>query len=277
MLIYWGCGEHAAAPMVIDFAKLAEGNIPANLQALEKMGRTMGRMSAHTPEPGRSPGFGEWPNRRDSRAVPAAGSLIGAHRVEANYAPPIAFNLGAGEDFMPGLGLTDAGALPSGADRLTWQLAPQATGYALTMFGGSPGGDIIIWTSAKSASLTPAFDYVTPAEARRLIASGSVLPPTTNQCILPAEVAAAVPAGMVMGIGYGPEAYFTDNPKLPKWATRVRFKTTAMLMRGMGGMMGGGAMGQAGEAQPPQGQEPPKKKKRFGIGDLLGGAIPVPH
>ena len=269
MLIYWGCGEHAAAPLVIDFAKVAEGQIPANVQELAKMGRAMGRMAAHVPGPSNSPGFGEWPNRRDARAVPAAGSLVGAHRIEGNYSPPIGFPLGAGQDFMPGLGLADAGALPSGADRLTWQLAPQATGYALAMFGGSQNGDVIIWTSAKSAALTPGFDYLSPGEVRKLVASGAVLPPTTNQCILPAEVAQAVPAGMMMGIGYGPEAYFTDNPKLPKWAARVRFKTTGMLMRGMGGM---GGYGQQSEEQQPQGQ--PAKKRHFGIGDLIGGAIP---
>ena len=127
----------------------------------------------------------------------------------------------------------------------------------------------------------PALDYLSPAEVKRLIAAGTVLPPSTTQCLLPAEVTAAVPMGMVMGIGYGPEAYFADKPKAPTWTTRVRYKTTASVMHGMGAMMGGGAGMGAGEAdgqqQPQPGQQPPKKKKKFGIGDLLGGAIPVPH
>ena len=103
-----------------------------------------------------------------------------------------------------------------------------------------------------------------------------MLPPSTSQCLLPAEVAAAVPAGMVTMIGYGPEAYFAEKPKAPTWTTRVRYKTTASLMHGMGGMMGGAGMGQAAadQQQAPQGQEPPKKKKKFGIGDLLNGAVP---
>jgi hypothetical protein len=95
-----------------------------------------------------------------------------------------------------------------------------------------------------------------------------VLPPSANECVLPAEVAAAVPMGMVMMIGYGPEAYFAEKPKAPKWTTRVRYKTTASLMRGM---MGGADDG-APQAQ--DAQQQPKKKKRFGIGDLLGS---VPH
>jgi len=267
MLIYWGCGEHAGAgqPTVIDFANMAAGKVPPGMAAMASMARGVSG-------PTSAPGFGRWPNDRDSRQVPAAGSLVGAHKVEANYAPPIAFALSAGQDFMPGLGLHEAGALPSGADRLMWQPAGQATGYALAMFGSNGGGDVVMWTSARSAAM-PALDYLSPSEVKRLVASGQVLPPGTTQCVLPAEVAAASPTGMVTMIGYGPEADFSDNPKAPKWTTRVRFKTTASLMRGMGQM---GAYGDGDQAQPQQQQpaQQPAKKKRFGIGDLLGGAIP---
>jgi hypothetical protein len=176
---------------------------------------------------------------------------------------------------MPGLGLREAGTMPSGADRLQWTPAAQATGYALAMFGAAQNGDMIIWTSAKSASLAPAFDYETPAEVKQLIASGAALPPSTSECVLPAEVARAVPQGMVMGIGYGPEAYFADSPKAPKWTARVRYKTTAMLMRGMGDMSGGDDGGYAEQQQPQQPpQQQPPRKRRIGIGDLLGA---IPH
>jgi hypothetical protein len=92
--------------------------------------------------------------------------------------------------------------------------------------------------------------------------------------VLPAEVAAAVPMGMVMMIGYGPEANFTDNPKMPKWSTKVRYKTTASLMRGMPGM--GGYAGAENNAQQAQQQQPqqPKKRRGLGIGDLIGA---IPH
>ena len=280
MLIYWGCGEHAAAgePMVIDFAKVASGQMPAGVQALARMGRAMGRMAMHEPTPENSAAFGEWPNIRDSRQVSAAASLLGAHRVEANYAPPIAFTLGQGQDFMPGLGLREGGALPSGAERLDWNAVAQATGYALALFGSAGNGDTIIWTSAKSASLTPAFDFQTPAQVRQLIATGAALAPSTSECTLPAEVSRAVPQGMVMGIGYGPEAYFSDSPKAPKWTARVRYKTTAMMMRGMGDMGGGGDDGgyatNDGQQQQPPPQQQPRKRRGLGLGDLLGS---IPH
>ena len=273
MLIYWGCGEHVGAtqPTVIDFAKVAEGQVPPGMAAMASMAHLV-------TGPTSAPGFGRWPNQKDSRAVPAAGSLVGAHKVEANYAPPIGFSLNAGQDFMASLNLAEAGPLPSGATPLRWQTAPNATGYALAMFGATASGDVVMWSSASKAAM-PALDYVTPSEVKRLIAAGAVLPPSTSQCLLPAEVAAAVPAGVVTMIGYGPEAYFAEKPKAPTWTTRVRYKTTASLMHGMGGMMGGAMSQSAPEQQQPQaGQEPPKKKKKgFGLGDLLGGALPVPH
>ena len=275
MLIYWGCGEHAPAPTIIDFAKVAEGQIPPGLQALAKMGRAMGRMSMREPTAENSAGFGEWPNRQDSRQVPASASLVGAHRIEGNYSPAIAFTPGQGQDFMPGLGLHSAGTLPSGAERLDWTPAAQATGYALALFGANQNGDVTIWTSARSPSITPSFDYETPSAVRQLVASGGALPASASECVLPAEVARAVPQGMVMQIGYGPEAYFSDSPKAPKWTARVRYKTTDMMMRGMGDM-GGGEGGYASapqQDQQPQ-QPPPKKHRGFGIGDILGS---IPH
>ena len=266
MLIYWGCGEHvsAAQPTIIDFSKFAPGKAPPGMAAMASMAHVV-------TGPNSAPGFGRWPNDRDRRQVPASGSLLGAHKVEANYSPPIGFSLGAGQDFMPGLGLREAGTLPSGASRLVWTPAAQATGYALAMFGSNGGGDVVMWSSGKAASMA-ALDYLTPAEVKRLIAAGSVLPPSQSECVLPAEVSAASPAGMVMMIGYGPEANFAENPKAPKWTAKVRFKTTASVMHGMGGMMGAADDSDGQTAQQPE--QPKKKKRGFGLGDLLGS---VPH
>jgi len=51
--------------------------------------------------------------------------------------------------------------------------------------------------------------------------------------------------------------------------SKVRFKTTATVMHGMGGF---------GDADSRSGQpaRPAKKKKRFGLGDILNGTIPNP-
>ncbi|MEO8547811.1 MAG: hypothetical protein ABI422_05525 [Sphingomicrobium sp.] len=270
MLIYWGCGEHVGLgqPTVIDFSKLAAGQIPPGMAAMSNYAHAVSR-----PGPRSAPGYGEWPNKQDSRAVPAQGSLVGAHQVEGNYSPPIGFSLAPGQDFMPALGLAEAGALPSGASRLVWRMAPGATGYALAMFGSSGGGDVVMWSSGRNAAMFPNMDYLAPSEVRRLVGLGAVLAPTVSECVLPAEVAAASPAGMLTMIGYGPEVDFAEKPKAPIWTAKVRFKTSASLIRGMGGMDGyGGAAAQQG--QPGQPGQPPKKRKKFGLGDILNGNIP---
>jgi hypothetical protein len=74
---------------------------------------------------------------------------------------------------------------------------------------------------------------------------------------------------MIMGIGYGPEAHFAEAPKAPKWVAKARFKTTASLMLGMPQM--GGMDPDQGQ---PNAQPQPKKKKKFGLGDILQGAVP---
>jgi hypothetical protein len=107
-------------------------------------------------------------------------------------------------------------------------------------------------------------DYISPTEVKRLIGTGHVLSPQTTQCTLPSEVAKVSPAGMIMMIGYGPQAYFAEAPKAPKWTATARFKTVSSMMLGMPQM--GAGPGQAA----PQGQQPPKKKKKFGLGDILG-------
>jgi hypothetical protein len=135
---------------------------------------------------------------------------------------------------------------------------------------------MVMWSSASKAQMAM-LDYLSPAEVKRQIAAGTVLSPSTSQCVLPAEVAAAVPTGMVTMIGYGPEANFSDDSKAPKWTTKVRYKTTASLMRGMGDMMGAAAS--AGDRPPQQRmqqpQQPQKKRKRSLLGDIIQGATGI--
>lgn len=259
MIIYWGCGEHVGAgqPTVIDFAKAAAGQVPPGMANMANYARM-----ANIPHS--APGYGEWPNKQDRRPVPVNGSLVGAHKVEGNYSPPIAFTLG--QDFMPALNLRETGSLSSGAVQLGWTPAASATGYALAMFGSAQNGDVLMWSSSKSAAMATMLDYISPSEVKRLIGTGHVLSPQTTQCTLPSEVAKASPAGMIMMIGYGPQAYFAEAPKAPKWTATARFKTVSSIVLGMPQM--GGQDGAA------PGQPQPKKKKKFGIGDVLKGAIP---
>lgn len=236
LLIYWGCGDHVSAgqPMVINVADMAAGKVP---ESVKRMGAIMGRNHRTSSGPFSAPGFGEWPNPKDLRAVPPGASLLGAHRVEGNYSPPIDFTLAAGQDFMGPLNLAEAGMTPAGAAQVRWSPVTRATGYALASFGANEAGDTIMWSSVKTAGMAN-LDYLSPGDVTRAVASGDVLGPSVTQCIIPAEVVRAMPMGAAMGIAYGPEVHFAEAPKNPKWTVTVRYKASGMLMRGMAGMMG---------------------------------------
>ena len=102
--------------------------------------------------------------------------------------------MSASQDFMPGLALREAGALPSGAIRMAWTPAAQATGYALSMFGSNSSGDVIVWTSANKAAAFPDMDYLSPGQVKQSIASGAVLAPGRSECTIPTQVVKASPA-----------------------------------------------------------------------------------
>jgi hypothetical protein len=267
LTVYWGCGDHVAAgqPMVLDLATLASGKVP---ESIKRWGSTMGRSPHSYGGPTDAPGFGEWPNPRDGRMVPAAGSLVGAHKIQGNYSPTIDFSLSQGQDFMGPMTLASGGNTPAGGAVVRWNNVPQATGYALAMFGANDAGETIMWSSVKTAGFAN-LDYLSPGDAAKAITAGDALAPSTTQCTIPAEVVEAIPMGMVMSVAYGPEVHFAEAPKNPKWAVTVRYKSSGSLMHGMEAMMGEGA-----PPPPPQQEQPqPRKKKGLGLGGLLG-ALP---
>lgn len=268
MLIFWGCGEHAGPgqPYVIDFARLGEG-APFPI---------FGDVAIHAERPpsqDSSRTYGVWPNRLSRAAIPAQGSLVGHHEVSGNYSPTIRFDLDPAQDFMPPLTLTDSGPSAAGGRRLTWTPLQDATGYHLSLIGanGSQGGgaDVVVWSSSRVRTMVfgggGLGDYLPPGEVRRLVAAGAVLPPQAGECVLPAEVAAAAPHGMLAMIAYGDEANFAYPPRpadprapwKPIWTAKARFKSTSNLILGMRMPQGGGYGGYGGPQGPPPGDQPP--------------------
>src|SRR6187551_1954503 len=148
LLLFWGCGEHAGPgqPVVIDFSKLARGEIPPGLYA-----SGVDLPEAWSIYSGNSTTFGEWPNQRESKTVPANASLLGAHRIAGNYSPEISFTLA--DDFMPALQATGSD-MASGAVTLNWNALPKATGYyAWGIASGAGDGqsrDMVWWSSAST-------------------------------------------------------------------------------------------------------------------------------
>lgn len=271
LLIYWGCGDHAAKgqPMIFDFAKLPTGKLPSGVMS-GKILRDLG------PTADNSAAFARWP-AEDRKFVKPSSSLLGAHRVVSNYAPEIDFTLT--KDFMAPLTVRTT-SVPGGPSRLTWNGVPGATGYVAFLFGGTAvpggGGDMVMWTSSADRQFGGGLgDWLSPGQVAGLVRSNTVLAPSTTTCLVPAEVVSATP-GFRMGTltAFGPEEDFAYPPRpagakaswTPEWTARIRHRsmTSWMDMKGMGAMQGGQG------AQQGQGRN---CKRRGGLGGMLGGMI----
>ncbi|WP_245804532.1 hypothetical protein [Erythrobacter tepidarius] len=278
LLLYWGCGERApkGQPVVIDFARLAKGEIPPGLFM----------SGVNLPEDwqvgiANSRTYTTWPNGKDSKSLPAQASLLGAHRIAANYSKEIAFTLG--EDFMPPLQASTTNAA-GGGRTLTWAGLDKATGYYAWAMGAKDTGrggtptEMVWWASSQQQAFGgPLWQWISPASVRKLIAAGTVLPPEQRDCTIPAEVIKASGEGLMIHLqAYGPQADFaypprpadTRKPWSPEWIARVRFRSSTMLIPGMEGM---GAIGSAGQSQPEARPRKPKCKGLKGLAERAAG------
>lgn len=272
LLLFWGCGEHAGPdqPVVIDFSRMARGEVPPGLFA-----QGLNLPDDWTVTQGNSTTYGDWPNSRDAKPVPADSSLLGAHRVASNYAPEISFTLA--DDFMPPL-RAEGREMASGAVGLSWGALPRATGYyAWGIAAGGEGGksrDMVWWTSSSSRQFGgPMSDWISPSTAARLVEAGTLMPPSQTDCIVPAEVrAAGGPVMMTQLFAYGPQANFAYPPRpddarapwRPEWIARVRFRANTSVMLGMPGM-GGPDEADSGSSAAEAPPQPAKPKCRGGL------------
>ncbi len=280
MLIFWGCGEHVGPgqPVVIDFAKIAAGQMPPGLWSTNvPMERYVSPANSRT--------YGHWP-ADDGKSVKPESSLIGAHRVAGNYSPDIAFTLT--HDFMGALRASSA-PQASGSVLMRWNGLPGATGYHASLIGGKqgPGGqmaDIVWWSSSATREFGGGLaDWLSPATVARLVANRTVLSPQTTMCTVPVEVKRAAPDFMMTSLyAYGPEEAFSyppkpANSKAPwhlEWSARIRHRSMTGFLMGVPGME---SMGQSEQEMQRQTPCPPKKKRGLGgFGGLIGGALGVP-
>jgi hypothetical protein len=275
ILIYWGCGAVApkGQPVVIDFSKLAAGQIPPGLWT-----STIAR--DHGPTLQNSRTYGRWPAEDGKYAKPGS-SLIGAHKVVGNYSPDISFSLT--KDFMAPLNSstrTQAG----GATVLSWGSVPDATGYLAFLFGGKQGSDgqvsdMVMWTSSDSRQFGGGLsDWLSPSQVANLVRDRVVMAPSTTTCLIPAEVKRDAPDFRFGTLtAFGPEEDFSYPPRPAsastpwnlEWTARIRHRSMTTWMEAQGMSMGG--MGRSSEGQPPQEQK--KCKPKGGFGGLLGGVM----
>jgi hypothetical protein len=268
LLLFWGCGAHApkGQPVIIDFARVAAGQVPPGLFST-RVPRDPGPTMAN------SRTYGEWPNNKGGKQPGKGSTLIGEHRVAGTYAPEIKFSLT--QDYMSGL-TAQTSALAGGATGLSWNSVTGATGYHAWTFGAKLGADrsapqeMVWWTSASAKEFGGGlWDWLSPETVRRLINEKVVMPPSQTTCTVPAEVKAAAPDFMMGNlIAYGPEANFAFPPRPadPKavwaleWTAKARYRSMTSWM------VGGPNMGSAAQ---PEGE---KRCKPSIMGAVLGKA-----
>jgi hypothetical protein len=258
MLIYWGCGDavRPGQPVVIDFAGLAEGKPPPNMAS-----RAVNRPAG--PAFGRSRTYGDWPNAEQPKPVPADASLRGEHLVKGNYSPEIRFALD--KDFMDRVELAAAG------NTVRWNAIGGATGYFATLMGAQSENEIVFWSSSEVQEMGSALmDYLPPAEVARLVREKVVMPAATLECAVPGEVVQKAGTPMFNFIAYGDEANFAQPPRPqdprvpwePKWAAKVRFKSTASLLLGEGDARAETRRSRGAPAAVPAEQAPPAQQAK---------------
>lgn len=289
LLLFWGCGETArpGQPVVIDFAKVAAGEIPPGLFAGERV------RIARPPSAASWPTYVYWPNADKAnslKSIPANASLLGPHRVAGNFAPEMQFSLE--QDWMQGISMRQAKA-PSGAVTLSWNLVPGATAHFAQMLSGKEEGGaatVVFWSSSDVQTFMSGLsDFVAPAEAARLVGRKQLMPPAQTSCAIPKEaVAAGGEAGIVMLTSHGPEQniVYPPRPKDPKvdwvqeWSVKARFASRTGGLLGMDEMpgMGGAAATASGKpkCKPDAATTAGKEAGGMlggGLGRAMGGAL----
>ncbi len=278
LLIFWGCGDHVpkGQPVVIDFAKIAAGQVPPGLWTSTII-RDWG------PSLTNSRTFGRWPHGDDppgtGKYLKSDSSLLGPHRVAGNYTPEMAFTLT--KDFMAPLSLRTS-VLPQGSIQVSWGGIPNATAYLLGLFGGKMGpggemGDMVMWTSSTTRQFGGGLmDWLSPGQVAPLVQNRTLLAPAVTSCSVPAEVKAAAPDFRVGTLtAFGPQEDFAYPPRPAdartpwnlEWTARIRHRSTSMWMEAQGMSMGAGNSGSS--ADPAQ----PGCRPRRGLGGMLGGAL----
>ena len=284
LLLFWGCGETArpGQPIVIDFAKAAAGQHPANLFGGERI------RIARGPTASTWPTYGRWPNddRGSRQSVPGNASLLGAHKVTGNYTPPIDFTLT--QDWMAGLDMKQAKA-PSGALGLSWNMIPTATAHYAQMMGASEAGNeadgptVAFWSSSDVQTFISGLsDFIAPAEATRLVGKKQLMPPTQTTCAVPKEAMTAAPTGIITLVAHGPEQNFVhpprpEDPRTPwvqDWTVKARFVSRTGAIAGMDmGDMSGGQSSSSSKGRKPKCQPDSATAVGEALGGSVGGAI----
>lgn len=235
ILIFFGCGDAAASGQPLTYSMTA-----ASMRQFGALSENVRITTARPPVPTPGRTFGDWPNERTQRDIPANASLAGEHLIRGNYTPDIRFSLSAAQDFLAPLQLR--GLEQPGGNHLTWQSIAGAEGYFVTAVGANEAGDVVMWSSSEvgvGGMHVP--DMLTPDDLTRLIRQKVVLPASATECRIPRQVLEAIPQAMVKVVAFGGEVN-RSWPERPsdrrqpwniEYTVKVRYNSVATVMAGM--------------------------------------------
>ena len=314
LFLFYGCGERAGRgqPIVIDFARVAAGQMPAGLESRVTAARTPNPPSERGwPSVAFGPRFGMM---ESNTTIPRGGSIVGDHRVRSSMASDIRFSLASDYDVLAPIAFSRNAPNPSGSVGLAWSAIPRATGYALAAFAqGDREGDMVYWSSSAVQTWDASvMQFLAPDEAARLVRERVLLAPSTTECTVPLEAARAMGVGssdeerggMLFMTAFGPEANFVDparpsDPRTPwrqNWAAKVRLNSVSVdglgrsMMAGMTDIAGAMPRDPLTETAPPSGmsqqawcQERAQARRSqqgqsggSAVGEAIGGATGIP-
>ncbi|WP_457020674.1 hypothetical protein [Luteimonas sp. A611] len=223
---YWGCGEQVRAGQPSEFTVTVRNGKPVTA------GRAM--VPRQVPQAGiaSAPRFALWPNPSARKAVGGKASLVGSHTVTSEALPAsLQFELDRDHDFLPELKLRSEGDAARG-HTLSWDAVDGARAYFI--HGTAADGEtIVMWSSSE--------DGYAGQELMDFLPENLISQWTGKRTLMGADARSCrIPPGVFAGNGNGTPmlqmiAYGNDRTLArPDGSVRVRTKSTAMLMPGLG-------------------------------------------
>ncbi|TWT22618.1 hypothetical protein FQY83_06280 [Luteimonas marina] len=258
---YWGCGEQARSGQPVEYSMTVRNG------KVVQGGRAMAPRKVPDQGPDITPQHVLWPNPAARRAIPDKASLVGTHQVSGDGLPgSMQFALGDGDDFLPALELEGSGN-PREGMTLEWNAVDGARAYFIHAMA-THGDTVVMWSSSEDGYAGPELmNYLPGNLVAQWTGKRTLLGADARSCRIPREVFAGTEgAPMVQMIAYGNERSMAQprpadaaRDWAPAWNVRVRSKSTAMLMPGLGA-------GAAREAAKPAAKETAKGMLRGLLG-----------
>lgn len=233
---YWGCAEAAGAGQPARYSMTVRNG------KVVQSGRAMAPRRVPQSGPDIGPQHALWPNPDARRTISDKASLAGTHRLSGDGLPAsMGFALTGEDDFLPRLEL-DTSRDDNGGMALSWQGVPGARGYFIHAMA-THGDTVVMWSSSEDGYAGPEMmEYLPASLVAQWTGKRTLLGTDARSCTIPREVFAGTEgAPMVQMIAYGNERTVSEPRPVdaardwtPAWTVRVRSKSTAMLMPGLG-------------------------------------------